>query len=508
MTIPTTGRTIPTPQLGTDDSAGDRRRWIALIVVCLAMLMNALDGSIVNVALPDIQRSLHFTQSGLTWVVDAYLISFGSFLLMAGRLGDLIGRKKVFLAGVALFTLASIACGSADSQAMLVTARFVQGIGGALSSSVIIALIVTEFPRSHERAKAMSAYIFVAVGGGSIGLLAGGVLTQALSWHWIFFVNVPIGIATLILGRLLIVENIGIGIRQGVDVIGSVLVTVSLMIGIYGIVIASRVGWGSAETLSLLGVAVLLFAAFIFLESRLANPIMPLRILRLRSLTGSSVIRGLLATGMFSTFFIGALYLERVLGYSPIATGLAFMPATVGMATMSSGIAARLVNRFGPRRVMYPGVLTAAVGLLLLALAGRNPGYFPQVFFAFLLLGMGAGASMIPLLQIAMAEVPKEDAGLASGIVNVSMQMSAAIGLAVLSTIATNYTKSLVTQGHTLIGALADGYRLAILIAAASVLVGLALAPILLRSTESAEEQEAHMAENMQNAEAYEHLVL
>ena len=248
------------------------------------MFMNALDGSIVNVALPDIQRSLHFTQSGLTWVVDAYLISFGSFLLMAGRLGDLVGRKKVFLAGVALFTLASIACGSADSQAMLVAARFVQGIGGALSSSVIVAIIVTEFPSPVERAKAMSAYVFVAVGGGSIGLLAGGVLTQALSWHWIFFVNVPIGIATLILGRILVVENVGLGIKQGVDVVGSVLVTVSLMVGIYGIVTASSDGWVSAHTLGILGVAVLLFVSFIVLESRLANPIMPLRILKLRTL--------------------------------------------------------------------------------------------------------------------------------------------------------------------------------------------------------------------------------
>jgi EmrB/QacA subfamily drug resistance transporter len=510
MTIHDSG-TIPTAQVGPDSldgPAGDRRRWIALIVVCLAMLMNALDGSIVNVALPDIQRSLHFTQSGLTWVVDAYLISFGSFLLMAGRLGDLIGRKKVFLAGVTLFTLASVACGSADSQSMLVAARFVQGIGGALSSSVIIALIVTEFPRANERAKAMSAYIFVAVGGGSIGLLLGGVLTQALSWHWIFFVNVPIGIATLILGHLLIVENVGIGIRQGVDVVGSVLVTVSLMVGIYGIVTASRVGWVSPETLALLGISLVLLTGFVTLESKLANPIMPLRILKLRSLTGSSVIRGLIATGMFSTFFIGALYLERVLDYSPIRTGLAFMPATIGMATMSSGLAARLIKRFGPRPVLYPGIATAAVGLLLLALAGRHPEYFPQIFFAFLLLGLGAGASMIPLLQVAMAEVPKADAGLASGIVNVSMQMSAAVGLAALSTIATNYTRTLVAQGHAVIGALSDGYRLALLIAAASVLVGLALAPLLLRTNESAEEEEAHMAENMQNPEAYEHLVL
>src|SRR6202453_471197 len=370
MTIHEVG-TIPQES----SAAGDRRRWIALVVVCLAMFMNALDGSIVNVALPNIQKSLGFSQSNLTWVVDAYLISFGSFLLLAGRLGDLIGRKKVFLAGVALFVLASIACGSADSQAMLITARFIQGIGGALSSSVIVAIIVTEYASPLERAKAMSAYVFVAVGGGSIGLLAGGVLTQALSWHWIFFVNVPIGIATLILGRLLIVENVGLGIRQGVDIVGSVLVTVSLMVGIYGIVTAARLGWGSSETLGCLGIAVVLFVAFVVLESKLSNPIMPLRILKLRSLTGSSAIRGLIATGMFSTFFIGALYFEHVLGYSPLRTGLAFMPATAGTAGMSAGLSARLVNRFGPRRVMYPGILTTAVGLILLGLAGPHASY-------------------------------------------------------------------------------------------------------------------------------------
>jgi EmrB/QacA subfamily drug resistance transporter len=500
MTIPESV-TIPQP-------ASDRRRWIALVVVCLAMLMNALDGSIVNVALPNIQRSLHFSQSDLTWVVDAYLISFGSFLLMAGRLGDLIGRKKVFMAGVTLFTLSSIVCGSAQSQAMLVAARFVQGIGGALSSSVIVAIIVTEFPSAHERAKAMSAYVFVAVGGGSIGLLAGGVLTQALSWHWIFFVNVPIGIATLVLGRLLIVENTGLGIRQGVDIIGSVLVTVSLMIGIYGIVTASRLGWGSSETLGCLGIAVVLFTAFVVLESRLSNPIMPLRILKLRSLTGSSAIRGLIATGMFSTFFIGALYFEHVLGYSPLGTGLAFMPATAGMAGMSVGLSARLVNRFGPRRVMYPGILTTAVGLILLGLAGPHASYFPQIFFALLLLGVGAGASFMPLLQIGMSEIPSADAGLGSGIVNVSQQMAAAVGLAVLSTVATNRSKSLVAEGHSVVGALADGYQLAILIAAGCVLVGLAVAPFLLRSSGAPEVEEEHIAEAMENPESYEHLVL
>ncbi len=500
MTIPD-AVIIPSP-------TSDRRRWIALVVVCLAMLMNALDGSIVNVALPAIQHSLHFTQSGLTWVVDAYLISFGSFLLMAGRLGDLIGRKKVFLAGVSLFTLASIACGSAESQGMLVAARFVQGIGGALSSSVIVAIIVTEFPSPVERAKAMSAYVFVAVGGGSVGLLAGGILTQALSWHWIFFVNVPIGIATLVLGRILVVENVGIGIRQGVDVLGSVLVTLSLMVAIYGIVTAATDGWGSAHTLAFLGIAVVLLVAFVVLESRLANPIMPLRILRLRSLTGSSAVRGLVATGMFSTFFIGALYFEHVLGYSPVRTGVAFMPATIGMATMSAGITARLVNRFGPKPVMYPAMALAAGGLLLLATAGQGASYFPQIFFAFLLLGVGAGASFMPLLQIGMSEIPSSDAGLGSGIVNVSQQMAAALGLAVLSTVATNRTRSLVAAGHPLASSLSLGYQLALFVAALCVLAGLVVSPYLLRTHESPEEEQAHIAENMEQPETYEHLVL
>ena len=372
MTIQEAG-TIP-----QDESvAGDRRRWVALVVVCLAMFMNALDGSIVNVALPDIQKSLGFSQSGLTWVVDAYLISFGSFLLLAGRLGDLVGRKKIFLAGVALFVLASIACGSADSQAMLIVARFVQGIGGALSSSVIVAIIVTEFQSPLERGKAMSAYVFVAVGGGSIGLLAGGVLTQFLSWHWIFFVNVPIGIATLVLGRFLIVENVGLGIRQGVDWLGSALITVSVMVAIYGVVTATTYGWVSAHTLGVLGIALALLVFFVVLESRLANPIMPLRILKLRTLTGTAAIRGLLITGMFSTFFIGALYFEHVLGYSPVKTGLAFLPQAVVMATMSTGITAKLVHRFGAKPVMYPAMLMAAVGLVLLASAGAARELFP-----------------------------------------------------------------------------------------------------------------------------------
>jgi EmrB/QacA subfamily drug resistance transporter len=488
--------------------AGDRHRWIALVVVCFGMFMAALDGSIVNVALPAIQKSLHFSQSGLTWVVDAYLISFGSFLLMAGRLGDLIGRKKVFLAGITLFTLASIVCGSASSQEMLVVSRFVQGIGGALSSSVIVAIIVTEFPSMAERAKAMSAYVFVAVGGGSVGLLAGGVLTQVLGWHWIFFINVPVGIATLVAGSFLLVDNVGLGIRNGVDWVGSVLVTASVMVAIYGMVTASSDGWSSAHTLGFLGLAVALMAVFIVLESRVSNPIMPLRILKLRTLTGSAVIRGLLMIGMFSTFFIGALYFEHVLHYSPLKTGLAFLPQALAMAGMSTGVAAWLVMRFGNKRVMYPAMALAAVGLLLFATAGPHTSYFPRIFFAFLLMGAGAGGSFMPLLQIGMSEIPNQDAGLGSGFVNVSQQLAGAIGLAALGTIAENRSKSLLAAGHDVVNALADGYRLALLLAAACVVIGLVLAPILLRTDESTEEQQAHIEENMQNPEAYEHLVL
>ena len=391
---------------------------------------------------------------------------------------------------------------------MLVSARFVQGIGGALSSSVVVAIIVTEFPGRYERAKAMSAYVFVAVGGGSIGLLAGGVLTQVLSWHWIFFVNVPIGIATLISGSMLLVDNVGLGVRQGVDIAGSVLVTAAVMTAIYAIVTAATYGWVSIHTLILGGIAATLLAAFLLLESRLANPIMPIRILRLRTLTGSSVIRGLVVIGMFSTFFVGALYFERVLGYSPIRTGLGFLPQAGAMAVMSAGISARLVRRFGPRRVMYPSVLLAGLGLVLFASAGPHASYFPKIFVAFLISGVGAGGSFMPLLQIGMSEVPNEDAGLGSAVVSVSQQLAAAIGLAALSTIAANRTKSLVASGHDLLNALADSYRLALTIAAACVLVGLILAPLLLRTDESPEDQRARIAENMENPETQERLIM
>ncbi len=475
------------------------------MVVCLAMFMNALDSSIVNVALPDIQKELHFTSSNLAWVVDAFLISFGSFLLMAGRLGDLIGRRMVFLSGIVLFTVSSIACGLAQDQSVLIVGRFCQGIGGAFSSSVIIAIIVTEFPEPAERSRAMSAYIFVAVGGGSIGLLVGGVLTQALNWHWIFFINVPIGLLTFVFGRILIVENVGLGIRDGVDVAGSILVTVSLMLGIYAISTATRYGWPSAHTLGFGVASVALLVGFFLVEARLANPIMPLRILRIRTLTRSSVIRGMLATGMFTTFFLGALYLEGVLGYTPVQTGLAFLPMSVTMGILSAGITARSVTRFGDKRVLIPGMVAGTVGLLLLTSLGTTSSYVSVMLPAFLLIGLGAGTAFAPLLSIAMAEVPVSDAGLGSGIVNVSMQMASALGLAVLSAVATGRTHALESTGRPSDLALTDGYRLAFLIGAVLVGIGTVVAAVGLdKSTPrpSVSPSAVHLAEEELSAAA------
>ncbi|HST32962.1 MAG TPA: MFS transporter [Solirubrobacteraceae bacterium] len=459
----------------------ERRRWIALAVLCLGQLMMVLDSTIVNVALPSIQHDLGFSQGNLTWVIDGYLITFGGFLLLAGRLGDLVGRKRVFLGGLVLFTVASVLCGIADSQGLLIGARLLQGVGGAVASSVILAIIVTEFPEKREQAKAMGLYAFVSAGGGSIGLLAGGALTQSLDWHWIFFVNVPIGIVAFALGSRLIVENDGIGLKGGVDWLGSVLITLATMAGAFAIVKSSEYGLTSARTLGVGGGALVLLAAFLRLESRLENPIMPLRILRLRALMGSSLVRGFLITGMFSAFFLGSLYLEHVLGYDAISTGLAFMPLTIAIAIMSMGVSARIVERFGAVNTLAAGLVGIIAGLVLLATQGVHASYFPGLFFAFLALGLGAGASFLPLLTIGMSDAPKRDAGLASGIVNVSVQLFGAIGLATMGTIATDHTKALTASGHALTSALTGGYHLAYVVAAISVAVGIIAAFVTLR---------------------------
>jgi EmrB/QacA subfamily drug resistance transporter len=471
-----------TNTLTVSSGVSDRRRWIALIVVCLAMLMSALDSSIVNVALPSIQHDLHFSPSNLTWVVDAYLIAFGSFLLLAGRLGDLLGRKKVFLSGVTLFTLSSLVCALAQSQAMLITARFFQGMGGAISTSVIVAIIVTEFTGAAERAKAMSAYLFVAVGGGSIGLLVGGLLTQAVNWHWIFVINVPIGLLTLVLGSFLIKENAGLGVREGLDVVGSLLMTTSLIVGIYAVVKASSYGWTSAHTLAAGALSAVLMSSFIVFESKIERPIMPLRILKLRSLTTTSVVRGLSFSAMFAVFFFGALYMEKVLGYGPLQTGVAFLPMSLTMAVMSLGITSRLLIRYGPMKLLVPGMSAVIVGLMLLTHTTDQSNYFTSILPSFLLLGGGMSVSAVPLLTIAMADVPKSDAGLASGIVNVSMWLASSVALAVFGTLATSRTSSLVTQGVNPASALVAGYHVAFLIGAIFAAAGLIITVVVLRA--------------------------
>jgi EmrB/QacA subfamily drug resistance transporter len=490
----------------------ERRRWIALAVLCLGQLMMVLDSTIVNVALPSIQHDLGFSQGNLTWVIDGYLITFGGFLLLAGRLGDLVGRKRVFLGGLVLFTVASVLCGIADSQGLLIGARLLQGVGGAVASSVILAIIVTEFPEKREQAKAMGLYAFVSAGGGSIGLLAGGALTQSLDWHWIFFVNVPIGIVAFALGSRLIVENDGIGLKGGVDWLGSALITLATMAGAFAIVKSSEYGLTSARTLGVGGGALVLLASFLWLESRLENPIMPLRILRLRALMGSSLVRGFLITGMFSAFFLGSLYLEHVLGYDAISTGLAFMPLTIAIAVMSMGVSARIVERFGAVNTLAAGLVGIIAGLVLLATQGEHASYFPGLFFAFLALGLGAGASFLPLLTIGMSDAPKRDAGLASGIVNVSVQLFGAIGLATLGTIATTHTKALSSSGHALNSALTGGYHLAYVVGAVCVAVGILAAFITLRPPsrsvmQEVEELEHDFGRASASAQAAEQLV-
>jgi EmrB/QacA subfamily drug resistance transporter len=467
---------------------GERRRWISLAVVCMGQLMMVLDATIVNVALPSMQRDLHFSQANLAWVVDAYMIAFGSFLLLAGRLGDLFGRRRAFLTGLVLFTAASVVCGLAGDQVMLIVARFLQGLGGAVASAAVLALLVTEFPQPRERAIAMSVYTFIISSGGSIGLLAGGVLTQSLSWHWIFFINVPIGLLTFVLGRALINETERLPLRQRVDVPGALLVTVALMLGVYAIVKASAYGWLSTHTLGFAGASLALLGVFAAFESRVANPMFPPRILRVRGLLASSVVRGFLVTGMFSTFLLGVLYLQHVLGYGALKTGLAFLPLTLLIGVMSVGITARLMAWFGPQRVLLAGLTAITLALVLLARLPAHTGYLPAIFVPFALLGLGAGLAFLPLTTIAMADVPLADAGLASGIVNASLQISGAIGIAALGTVAAERTKVLAGLGQHHVQALTGGFDLAWAIGAGAVGAGTLIALLWLRPPRRAEE--------------------
>ena len=467
----------------------DRRRWLALAVVCLAQLMVVLDATIVTVALPAIQGDLHMTQASLTWIVNAYLITFGGFLLLGGRLGDLLGRRSVFLAGVAAFTAASALCAVADSSGMLIGARLLQGVGAAVCSSVVLAIVASEFREPIERAKAMSLYMIVSLSGGSVGLLLGGALTQVLDWHWIFAVNLPIGLFAFLAAWVLVSRDRGIGLRGGVDVGGSLLVTGGVMLLAYTIVTAADHGWTSLHTLGLFGIVIGMLAAFLALESRLENPIMPLRILRLRSLIDSSIVRGAVYAAIYSMFFFGALNLQRILGLDALETGLAFLPMTLTVAATSLLVTPRVVARVGAKNSLIAGLGFMAVALLVLTRAGQDAGYAPGPLLAFVLVGIGGGLTFVPLLTIAMSEVPPSDAGIASGIVNVSMQVSAAIGLAAFGSIATSRTRDLVAQGDPSAQALLGGYHLVFSVAALLVVAALLLAVTLLRTPQPERER-------------------
>jgi EmrB/QacA subfamily drug resistance transporter len=445
------------------------------------MLMIVLDATIVNVALPSIQEDLGFSQSSLAWVVNAYLISFGGLLLLSGRLGDLLGRRNVFLTGLTLFTLASMLCGLSQSQGVLVAARFVQGIGGALASAVILGMIVTMFPEPREQAKAIGVYSFVASAGASIGLLLGGVLTQGISWHWIFFVNVPIGIGTGVLAWRLVEQDEGIGLARGADVLGALLVTSSLMLGVYTIVKAADYGWGDAHTLGFGAVSLLLLAGFIAREATAKTPLMPLRLFRFRNVTGANVVQILMVAGLFGMFFLGVLYLQRVLGYDAIETGFAFLPVSLTIGVLSLGFSARLNMRFGAKATLLPGLVLIIAGLALFARAPVDGSYAVDVLPVMFLLGIGAGLSFPSLMTLGMSGATPQDSGLASGLVNTALQVGGALGLAVLATLSTTRTQNLLDDGEGRLSALTSGYHLAFVIGAALVTVALAVAVFVLQ---------------------------
>src|SRR5947209_2338139 len=452
------------------------RRWAALVVVCFGQLMIVLDTTIVNVALGSMQRDLHFSQADLTWVINSYVIAFAGLLLVAGRAGDLFGRRKVFLAGILLFTVASFGTGLAQSGASLIVGRFLQGIGGSLAAGVILAIIISRFTEPAERTRALSVFALVAAGGGSLGLLAGGVLTQLISWHWIFFINVPIGLATLLAGALLIDENEGAGLSRGIDVVGSLLIVGALVVGVYAIVTAADTGWTSSHTLGFGGTALVLLAAFVAVEWRIANPLMPLRILRMRTLTAGSAVRGLLFAGMSTTFFASSLYLQHIKGFNGLAIGLAFLPMTVLVGALpASGTTGRLMARFGARSMVIAGLALIVVAMYVMSGLDGSAGYLPRLLVGLTLFGVGAGSSFLPLLTISMSEVAPADSGLASGFSNVVMQIGAALGLAIAGSVATSRSAELLGNGSSLPAALTSGYQLAFLLASASVAAGLVL---------------------------------
>jgi EmrB/QacA subfamily drug resistance transporter len=443
--------------------------------------MIVLDTTIVNVALPSIRSDLGFSSTSLAWVVNAYLLTFGGFLLLGGRLGDLYGHRRLFLAGITLFTGASLACGLATSQEFLIAARAVQGLGGAVASAVSLSLMMTLFTEPADRAKAMGVFGFVASGGGSIGVLLGGVLTDTLDWHWIFLVNLPIGLAVFLLSLRLLPGHTGEAAGGRLDIAGAVTVTASLMLAVYAIVNGNQNGWTSARTLGLLGIAAVLLVLFLVVESRVSAPLMPLRVLRLRNVAVANIVGVLWAAAMFAWFFLSALYLQLVLGYSPLQVGLAFLPANIIMGILSVAVSARLVMRFGIKPPLAAGLLLAGTGLALFARAPLDGTFAFDVLPSMVLLGLGAGIAFNPVLLAAMSDVAPEEAGLASGLVNTAFLMGGALGLAVLASLAASRTDTLSASGDGHLAALVGGYHAAFVVGAIFAVSAVAIGVSLLR---------------------------
>ena len=463
-------------------SLDSRTRWIALIVLCMGDLMIVLDTTIVNVALPSIGEDLGFSDTSLAWVVNAYLLTFGGFLLLGGRLGDLFGHRKLFLIGLTLFTAASLACGLASSQEMLIGARAVQGLGGAVVAVVALSLVMTLFTEPRERAKAMGVIGFVASGGGSIGVVLGGVLTDVLDWHWIFLVNIPVGALVVVLCLKLMPAD-GEPLFEGrLDVAGAVTVTTALMLAVYAIVNGNDTGWSSAQTLGMLAAAAVLVAVFIRIEARSRSPLMPLGLFKLRNVATAQVVGVLWAAAMFAWFFLSALYLQLVLGYSPLEVGLAFLPGNIVMGVLSVGVSAKLVMRFGFKAPLGVGLAIAAIGLLLFARAPVGGSFLVDVLPGMLLMGFGAGIAFNPVLLAAMSDVEPKDAGLASGLVNTAFMMGGALGLAVLASIADSRSSHLLADGESLTAALTSGYHVAFVVGALFAAGAAIIGATLLRS--------------------------
>jgi EmrB/QacA subfamily drug resistance transporter len=441
-----------------------RTRWLALVILCVGDLMIVVDTTVVNVALPTIQDDLGFSQSELAWVVNAYLLTFGGFLLLAGRLGDLFGHRRLFLIGTAAFTLASLVCGISTTKGMLITARAVQGLGGAVVSAVAFSLIVVLFTEHGERAKAMGVFGFVMSGGGSIGVLAGGVLTDLVGWHWIFLINLPIGIAVLAAGIPLL-PNVHTGAEKTrLDVAGAIMITGAMVLAVYAIVNGNQAGWGSGQTLGLLAIAIAIIGVFVWWESRVDAPLVPLSIFRHRNLRTANVIGVLWAASMFALFFLSALYLQQVLHYSPLQVGLAFLPGNIIMMAFSLGLSAKLVMRYGFRRPLALGLGLAALALLWFARVPVDGTFVKDVLPSMILIGIGGGLAFNPVLMASMSDVEPQESGLASGITNTAFMMGGALGLATLASLAASRTSHLLATGESTAAALTGGYHWAFLL--------------------------------------------